>query len=133
MPIKFRQLIAASLTMVFSACGGADGPTYEELLARADALEVEARSLGTSTPCTSQAQCGILTFTSALPVCTTNSFKAYSIVSPTASQAAAAAEQQRILASKALAVSPYPPRPCPAISSPSPIAMCVDSTCAVVN
>jgi hypothetical protein len=126
MRLSATALIVVSLV----ACGGgANEGAFEHAVEQAAAKEAEARALGADTPCTEQAQCSYLTFQSPYGACGDWRYKPYSLTSPTAAAASAAAVSQNELARRAIALAPPSDTLCPAVVAPPPSVSCIASTC----
>ena len=110
-------LSAIATACLLAACGGgsdsapaATQPTQEEqyaaLTAEATAARAEVVENAASGPCDSDAQCSSLTLRDYSPVCPFNTVVDYSLASPTAAAARAAAERYDRAASEAAALAP---------------------------
>ena len=122
-----RLSLFASAALV--ACGGSDSDPYREAVSAANKKEAEARAAGVTSPCANTSQCGVLTFQSPTPTCLNWSYKPYSLVSPTAAAASAAAQEQNVLTRQALVLAPASNIACPAVVPPVPDLTCVANTC----
>lgn len=111
---------ALLLTVALGACGGGgldgDADAWAEAAARADRQEAEARRLGVAAPCASDAQCGVMVFMRTEPSCTPLKYHVYSLVSPTAAAASAAAERQIQLAFVAYGLASTEEISCPGLA-----------------
>jgi hypothetical protein len=118
-----------SLALLAGCGGGSDTSAYEQAVDAANAQEAQARSLATDNPCQQVSQCGTVAFLAPTGNCASLSYKAYSLVSPTAAAASAAAAQQQALASQARALAPSPGMACAAMVIAPPQIACNASTC----
>jgi hypothetical protein len=119
--------------LVLAGCGGGDSAPLsqvEQLRAQALAKEAEARTLAVDQPCLTDSQCGALSLLPTDQACTYPAPKAYSLVSPTASQAEAAAAVQRSYATQLMNGNP-PSVICPAIAPAPPVVACEAQKCVV--
>ena len=115
--------------VALAACGGSDSDPYQEAVSAANKKEAEARAAGVTSPCADASQCGVLTFQSPTPTCVNWNYKTYSLASPTAAAASAAAQEQNVLARQALVLAPPSNIACPAVVPAVPVLTCVASTC----
>ena len=125
------SLAPLAFLLVLAGCGGGDGPALsevEQLRARALAKEAEARSLAVDQPCLLDMQCGALSLKPTDAACTYPAPKPYSLISPTATQAEAAATQQRSYATQLMNTNP-PSVICPAIAPAVPVVACEAQKC----
>jgi len=110
-------LVIVSASLVIAACGGsseteavAPQPTqaeqYQSLLISANEARVEAVALAASGPCTSDGQCASLAFRSSLPPCYETTTIVYSLATPTAAAASAAAAKYNTIAGEAESIAP---------------------------
>jgi hypothetical protein len=109
-------IITAStlLTALFlQACGGTatEEPAmvqseHERLRDEAAAKLLQVRALVENTPCTQSSQCSSLTLQPQLPPCFFNERYDYSLISPTANAASAAAADYNSLSERAYALEP---------------------------
>ena len=123
------QRLSLFAFVALAACGGSDSDPYQEAVSAANKKEAEARVAGVTSPCADTSQCGVLTFQSPTPTCANWSYKPYSLVSPTAAAASAAAQEQNVLARQALILAPPSNIGCPAVVPPVPVLTCAASTC----
>ena len=115
---------------LLAGCGGAsDTSAYQQAVDAANAQEAQARSLAADSPCQQASQCGTIAFLAPTGNCASLSYKAYSLVSPTAAAASAAAIQQQTLASQARALAPSSGIQCGAMVVAPPQLACNASTC----
>lgn len=119
---------ALALTAALAGCGGDSGADDAAALAQQAATEkANAEALAASSPCSATPQCGRLALATATGSCVISDYRAYSLVSPTADAASAAAARNVALAQRSADVSP--PTPCSqAIVAPGTPA-CVASAC----
>ena len=97
-----KWVFLSGLVLAAGCSGGDSGSRYEDLRAQAEAKEQLARQLGVDSPCTASEQCGALVFESFRDECWGLVSQTYSLVSDTASQAVAAADEQQRLAQEAI-------------------------------
>ena len=90
------QSLSLFAFVALAACGGSDSDPYQEAVSAANKKEAEARAAGVTSPCADTSQCGVLTFQSPTPTCANWSYKPYSLVSPTAAAASAAAQEENV-------------------------------------
>ena len=119
------------LLLALAACGGGGSDGFDDAVAKASAKQVEAQTLAADSPCSSTAQCDSLAFLSPTAVCSTYSYKPYSLVAASASAASAAAAEQRALANQAIRLGPNSGVACVAVVNPPPTLTCRASTCQV--
>jgi hypothetical protein len=125
---KILLLAAFPTVLVLASCGGGgDSPLSELDTLRAQALakETEARALAVDQPCLTDSQCAVLDLGPTNNNCIQVTAKAYSKVSPTATQAEVAASEQRVLAARVMNL--LPATVCPPIA-PAP-ARCEAQKC----
>jgi hypothetical protein len=135
---KLFALFVAILCVV--SCGGssdnAKDPRIAEIqraIEAANAKEAEARTLGVDIPCDQVQQCSNLIFLNPSN-CSNQYYKAYSLISNTATEAKAAADQQNILASYAQGLNPpRPDNPCLRGYPFEPKLACVVNKCLVAQ
>lgn len=132
-PLRLTACLTVLLALLpLAACGGGSGTnTYDSLREQAAAQETKSRQLGVESPCNSAAQCGMLSFQATVPTCNGTTYKAYSLVSATATLAEAAATEQRRLASEALKLAPNNQLACPAIYHFPPVPACSSKVCSL--
>ena len=114
-----KWMAAMGLVALVAGCGGGGTSAVDQidvLRAQALAKETEAKALAVDQPCLTDSQCKVLDFSPSDANCTTISTKAYSSISPTASQAEAAAAEQRAFASQARSLLPPGSTVCPMIA-----------------
>ena len=118
---------------VLAGCGGGDSAPLsqvEQWRAQALAKEAEARTLAVDQPCLIDSQCGALSLSPTDAACTWPAPKAYSLVSPTARQAEAAATEQRSYATLLMNTTP-PSVICPMIAPAPPVVACEAQKCVI--
>jgi len=131
--VKLALSVAALISL--AACGGGSASSeYQQAVDLANAKETEARALAVETPCSDASQCGTVAFLDPVKVCPFFTYKPYSLVSPSAQAASAAAAQQQSLADEAHRLDPASSvTSCPPpLQNPPPIA-CVASKCQVAS
>ena len=123
-----NALLALALSSLAS-CGGdsASESDYQQAVDQANAASAQAIALAVPTPCNATPQCAILTLAVPSGRCAIPDYHAYSLVSPTADAASAAAANERVLAEHAASLSPA--AACPASIERPPTAACVSNTC----
>jgi len=135
MNARARAAAAMLAVACLTACGGSDtdetqpSDAYRQAVADANAKETEARALGVGNPCATTQQCANLQFSVPDAGCATLRFKPYSLVSPSAVAASAAAGEQTALAAKARALAPRSDLVCPAVVETPPVLACVAGQC----
>ena len=125
-----HKLVALLLApMALASCGGDSGSSGDDqsVLDQMNAAQAQAVALAASQPCNAAAQCGVLTLTQVSGHCTAPDYRVYSLVSPTADAASAAAASERALAEQAANLAP--PSACTASVRVPPEAACVAGTC----
>ena len=100
-------------------------PTYEAW--EAAVLPLNYTRGGRDSTSTAATQCGVLSLTTASGHCAVADYHVYSLVSPTADAASAAAANERVLAEQAVSLAP--PSACTASIQPRPTPACVANTC----
>lgn len=130
-----KFLLTVLIATLLAGCGGGsdDASAYEHAIDLANAKEVEARSLAVDTPCSDVSQCGTVAFTVPTDPCGMWVYKPYSLVSPTATAAKVAADEQRELAARARELGPLKGIPCIAIFKMPPALACIASKCQAVQ
>lgn len=127
-------LAPLAFLMLLAGCGGGGDSSplsqVETLRAQALAKEAEARALAVDQPCLIDSQCGALNILPTDLNCTRPAPKAYSLVSPTAAQAEAAATAQRSYATQLMNMNP-PSVICPMIAPAAPVVACEAQKCVV--
>ena len=125
-------LVATSLVALV-ACGGDSGPdAYQVAVQQADAKQAEAISLSPASPCNAVQQCANLSLVSPQGNCAAPYYRPYSLVSPTADAASAAAADERTLADHAISLAPGPILACAAAGVAPPTLGCVANACQAV-
>ena len=116
--MRILSLCSIVFTVAVAACGGGSDKVpsadaqettesqYLALLQEAQQQKVEAIRLASDGPCSSDNQCSTLSFREPLPPCYFVSSTDYSLVSPTAAAASAAAANYDSLAKQAEAIAP---------------------------
>jgi hypothetical protein len=126
----FKRPLLALASIALASCGGGSGSDeYQMTLQQANAKEAEAIALAPPSPCSQVQQCANLALTQASGHCTGASYRPYSLVSPTAEAASAAAAQERALAVHAVEIAPPPITACTTLVSQPPSLACVANTC----
>jgi hypothetical protein len=131
-------LVAALLATLFvSSCGGDESAAqdpeelrraeFEQVLAEATARAQEAQTLAVDGPCSLSNQCSVLTLDNGLPCGKTS--KDYSLASPTASAASAAADEYHRLIRRAYELYPPAPNSGTCFERTQPPLYCVQSKC----
>ena len=130
-----RLFVILILLVAISGCGGGgtDLSAYLQAIGLADAKEAVARQLAVDTPCDHASQCGTVSFVDPTSQCPMPTYVPYSLVSPSAVAAKAAADQQRELAAQARMLSLQPFVPCIALIILPPSSVCMASRCQVVR
>ena len=127
------SMLLMAATLLASACGGGGDTTpYEDAIAEANARESEARILGVGNPCSEAAQCASLAFLSPSTDCAVWTYKPYSLTSPTAVAAGAAAIAQNDSAAAARTLAPHQSSPCLGRIGAPPVLMCSANLCMAV-
>jgi hypothetical protein len=132
-----RPSLCALAWVSLAACGGGASPDasnsndYQMAVDAAGAKQAEAVSLAPASPCNAVQQCANLTFVEPMGHCSALSYRPYSLASPTADAASAAAAEERALANHAVAIAPPPPTACTAAITLPPNLACMASTCQV--
>jgi hypothetical protein len=102
-------------SLLLTSCGGSDqlfvsGPTQEEqyqaLLTQAGQSMTEAQALAAREPCNTSSQCSSLVLQSQVTPCPFRTVIDYSLISPTAEAASAAASRYNTLQMQAKAIAP---------------------------
>ena len=116
----FGALALASLASLASCGGDSTNDEYQQALAEENAAQAQAVSLAASSPCNAPTQCGVLTLSIASDRCEVPQYLVYSLVSPTADAASAAAANERSIADRVVTLGqpsacvasiPVPPTP----------------------
>jgi len=115
--------------LLLASCGGSGSDPYQAAVDQANEKEAEARAAGVLSPCADVSQCGVLSFQNPSGGCLSLSYKPYSLVSPTAAAASAAASEQNALARQALALVPSSGISCPAVLPAPPVLTCAAGSC----
>lgn len=122
-------IFAVALVSLASCGGDSSNDEYEQALDQADTAQAQAIALAVPSPCNAAAQCGVLSLTTASAHCAVADYHVYSLVSPTADAASAAAANERILAERAVSLAPT--SACTTVIQLPPTAACVANTCQV--
>lgn len=136
--MRADRILVLSAALLCGSCGGggsvADAAAdraaqIAELVTKADAAETLSRAAARDTPCSSAAQCSVLTYAQTLRGC--DGFKSvlvYSLAADTANAAKRSADEQNSLASQAVALQPVSGASCPpAVAAPA--AQCTANRC----
>jgi hypothetical protein len=126
-PMLKTAIFAVALVPLASCGGDSSNDDYQQALAQANAAQAQAISLAVPSPCNAAAQCGVLALTTASGHCAVADYHVYSLVSPTADAASAAAANERILAEQAVSLAP--PSACTASIRVPPTPACVANAC----
>ncbi|MRD47539.1 hypothetical protein [Caenimonas koreensis] len=126
-----RIIFLLTLCALLQSCGGGDGTAVspQTPLAKTEAAEARARSLLQTSACTSDAQCGYVTFQTPFHSCSQGEHAALLLVSRNAPAAAEAAQEQRFWAAEAKKLLPPPNFACAAYVEPLPVPSCVQAQC----
>ena len=128
-----RLLSSLALALTLAGCGGGtDTAAFQQAVDLANAKESEARALAVEDPCTQLSECGTVAFLSPLQSCATWTYKPYSLVSPTAAAASAAAVEQRKLAGQAGTLAPPSNVGCAAVVADPPSLSCSAGKCRAI-
>ena len=130
-----KSTLLALLALSLASCGGDSGDDtrdYQAALAQASAKQTEAISLAPASPCNAVQQCANLMLWQPVNHCTALSYHPYSLVSPTADAASAAAAEEHLLAAHAVSLAPPPDTACAASIVAPPQLACVSNTCQAV-
>ena len=111
------------------SCGGGDDPKYSTLRDLSDAAEARARGLIQLAGCSSDAQCGYVTFVTPFKSCSQGEHAPYLLVAPYAQLVSAIAEEQRFWAAEARKLEPTPNFACAGFIQRPPIPACHQSQC----
>ena len=125
--IKSTLIVLALASLASCGGGGSSTDDYQQALDQADAAQAQAVTLAVASPCNAAQQCGVLSLTQPAGHCALASYRPYSLVSPTADAASAAAANERTLAEHAASLSP--PTACPQSIQVPPSAVCVANAC----
>jgi hypothetical protein len=130
---KTSSIVFVSALVSLASCGGDSGSDdYQTALARADAKQAEAIALAPASPCNAVQQCANLSLVEPQGHCSLASYRPYSLASPTADAASAAAADERALADHAVAIAPPPVTACTALVVLPPGLACVSNACQAV-
>ncbi len=100
--MKMTTLLAVPATLfAIGACNGeSSAQSVAQLRIQAAQAKVEALKLAVATPCGSDSECSVVALDDEDNACRWLSYSAYSLVSPTAGRAEAAAARERELAAE---------------------------------
>ena len=113
-----------------ASCGGDSGSDdYQLAIDQANAKKAEAVALAPASPCSAVQQCANLAFVVPSGHCAGASYQPYSLASPTAAAASAAAAEQRSLGQYAVSLAPPPITACTATVIAPPNLACVANAC----
>jgi len=126
--------LLALMALSLAACGGDSGSDdYQMAVRQADARQAEAIALAPASPCNAVQQCASLRLVDAHGHCGAASYRPYSLASPTADAASAAAADERALAIHAISLAPPPVVACTTAVVAPPTLGCVANTCQAVS
>jgi len=129
----FKSTLLALVALSLAACGGgSDSNDYQQAIDQASAKRSEAIALAQASPCDSAQQCASLAMVLTQGHCSAEDYRPYSLVSPTADAASAAAADERTLAERAIALAPPPVTACSMLVVLPPHVGCVAGTCQAV-
>jgi len=129
----FKSTLLALMALSLASCGGDSGSDdYQFALQQVDAKKAEAISLAPASPCDAVQQCANLAMLQPAGHCTSFAYHTYSLASPTADAASAAAADERALAIHAVLIAPPPVTACAQSINPPPALACVANTCQAV-
>lgn len=128
-----KTTLLALMALSLASCGGDSGSDdYQMAVQQANAKQTEAISLAPASPCNAVQQCASLQLVSPEGHCGSPYYRPYSLVSPTADAASAAAADERVLAQHAILLAPPPIIACTAAVIAPPTLGCVANTCQAV-
>jgi len=129
-----KSTLLALMALSLAACGGDSGSDdYQMAVRQADARQAEAIALAPASPCNAVQQCASLRLVDAHGHCGAASYRPYSLASPTADAASAAAADERALAIHAISLAPPPVVACTTAVVAPPTLGCVANTCQAVS
>ena len=128
----FRSTLFMLALLPLVSCGGSGSDDYQTAVDQADAKRAEAISLAPASPCNAVQQCANLAMVQPQGHCAALDYRPYSLVSPTADAASAAAAEERVLAERAVSLAPPPMTACSALVVEPPTLGCVANTCQAV-
>ena len=128
---RFTLLALTALSLA-SCGGGSNSNDYQTALDQADADRAEALSLAPASPCNAVQQCGALTLVQPQGHCAATGYTPYSLVSPTAEAASAAAADERVQAARAISLAPPPATACTTLVVAPPTLGCVANACQAI-
>ena len=117
------------MSITLLSCGGGDDAQYVTPRAHADAAEARARSLIQLGACSSDSQCGYVTFMTPFYSCSQGEHAPYLLVARNAQLVATTAEEQRYWAAEARKLEPPPNFGCAAYVEPPPVPVCQQAKC----
>jgi ABC-type phosphate/phosphonate transport system substrate-binding protein len=125
--------LLALMALSLASCGGDSGSDdYQMAVQQADAKQAEAISLSPASPCNAVQQCASLQLVAPEGHCGAPYYRPYSLATPTADAASAAAADERALALHAISLAPPPIVACAAAGVAPPTLGCVANTCQAV-
>ena len=127
-----KTALSALALAWLAACGGdasSDADAYPTAVQQASDKQAEAIALAPASPCNAVQQCANLAFVEPNGHCSSMAYHAYSLASPTADAASAAAADERTLAQHAVDIAPGPAQACVASIVLPPNLACVTNTC----
>lgn len=128
-----KSTLLALMALSLASCGGDSGSDdYQMAIDQANAKQAEAISLAPASPCNAVQQCASLQLVAPEGHCGSPYYRPYSLVSPTADAASAAAANERTLAIHAISLAPPPVVACTAAIIAPPTLGCVANTCQAV-
>ena len=111
--MKILTIISLATVSILLGCGGGNEPDpepqtteYQQLLRLANLKQAEASLLASKEPCSEAAQCSSLVLSDNFKPCSTSTTIDYSLASPTASAASAAAAEYNSLTLRASTIAP---------------------------
>ena len=128
-----HSLLALALASLASCGGDSSSDDYQMAVDAANAKRAEAISLAPASPCAAVQQCANLQLVQPQAHCTAVDYRPYSLASPTADAASAAAAEERALAIHAVAIAPPPVTACSALVVQPPDLACTANTCQVAT
>ncbi len=127
--IKFPLVVLGLAAL--ASCGGdsAMSDDYQAALDATASKRAEALTLATVSPCSAVQQCANLALVQPNGHCSSTDYHPYSLASPTAAAASAAAADERALAQHAVAIAPPPITACTAVVTLPPDLACTANVC----
>ncbi len=130
--LRIKSALLTLALVSLASCGGdSSNDAYEQALDQANTAQAQAIALAVPSPCNAAAQCGVLTLTSVSGHCGVADYHVYSLVSPTADAASAAAANERMLADRAVSLAP--PTSCVDAVQAPPTPACVANACVAAS